>query len=88
MDIEKIIQIYGEEYKEIISENQEDVKANLLYLTEIGFTDVEDIFERCTPIFITSPENFKEKIRELVIKLGINYVEMIENDLSLLEELE
>lgn len=88
MDIEKIMQIYGEEYKEIINENKDDVKANLLYLSEIGFTDVEDIFERCTPIFIREPESFKEKIRELVIKLGINYVEIIENDLGLLEELE
>jgi len=87
MDIEKIMQIYGEEYKEIISDNQEDVKANLRYLAEIGFTDIEDIFERYTPIFIRSNESFREKIRDLVIKLGINYVEIIENDLGLLEEL-
>ena len=87
MNLDKIIKIYGEEYIEIIDQNIEDVKANLEYLSEIGFNDIEDIFERYTPAFITSNETFKEKIRDLVIKLGINYVEIIENDLGLLEEL-
>ena len=87
IDLEKIIKIYGEEYMELIDENIEDVKENLLYMHEIGFTDIEDIFERYTPIFIRSNDEFKEKIRELVVKLGINYVEIIENDLGLLEEL-
>ena len=88
MDIERIVNTYGEEYREIIYENKEDIKENLLYMAEIGFSDVEDIFERCTPIFIRSNQSFREKVRDLVIKLGINYVELIENDLGLLEELE
>lgn len=87
MDFDKIIKIYGEEYIELINENIDEVKANLKYLSEIGFHDIEDIFERYTPIFITSNETFKEKIRDLVIKLGVNYVDIIENDLGLMEEL-
>lgn len=86
-DLDKIIKIYGEEYINLIKENMEDVKANLKYLIEIGFYDVEDIFERYTPIFIYDNQNFKNKVKKLVKRLGFNYVELIENDLGLLEEL-
>ena len=86
-DLDKIITIYGEEYIELIKDNIDDVKANLKYFIEIGFNDIEDIFERYTPIFICDNTNFKNKVKTLVRRLGFNYVELIENDLGLLEEL-
>jgi len=87
INFDKIRKIYGEEYIEVIDENIENVKLNIEYMQEIGFSDIEDVFERVTPLFLTDNESFREKIRELVLKLGINYVEAIENDLGLLEEL-
>lgn len=84
----KIQEIYGEEYLELINENLEDVKLNIEYMQEIGFKDTEDLFERCTPIFIQDNEKFKGKLNNLIRELGYNYIEIIESDLGILEELE
>ena len=87
MDINfnKIKKIYGNEILNIIKENQENVIENLKYLYKLGFIDIEDIFEREVLLFIDT--DFKTKIDSLIFKLGLNYVEIIENDLSLLEEI-
>ena len=87
IDFRKIEQIYGIEMIEEIRDNLRDVNTNVNYLLKIGFNDVEDIFERYAPIFICSNKEFKDKINNLVNKLGIDYVSIIENDLSILEEL-
>lgn len=87
IDFKKIEQIYGIEMIEEIRDNLRDVNANVNYLLKIGFNDVEDIFERYAPIFICSNKNFIEKINDLIMKIGNNYINIIENDLSILEEL-
>ena len=87
IDFDKIVKIHGAECIDLINVNISDVKENITYLSEIGFNDVEDIFERYTSIFIINNHEFKEKIKVLVRNLGINYVKIIENDLSVLEEL-
>ena len=84
INFNKIREIYGNELLSIIKENQENVINNLKYLYRLGFTDIEDIFEREVLLFIDN--DFKSKIDNLILKLGPDYVEKIENDLSLLEE--
>jgi len=87
VQFEKIRKIYGDEYMELIDNNLEDVKLNIEYMQKIGFTDVEDMFERVTPLFLIDNESFEDKIKQLVRRIGINYIEVIENYLGLLEEL-
>ena len=87
IDFKKIEQIYGIEMIEEIRDNLRDVNTNVNYLLKIGFNDVEDIFERYAPIFICSNKNFIEKINNLIKKIGNDYINIIENDLSILEEL-
>lgn len=84
----KIIDIYGKEYLTLINDNIEDVINNIKYLKELGFQDVEDIFERYTFIFIQDNKSFKNKLNNLIKKLGLDYVNIIETDLSILECLE
>ncbi|MBQ8472591.1 MAG: hypothetical protein IJ501_03715 [Bacilli bacterium] len=84
----KIIEIYGKEYLSLINDNIEDVINNLSYLKELGFQDIEDIFERYTFIFICGNKEFKDKFNKLITKLGFDYVNIIENDLDILECLE
>lgn len=55
---------------------------------KLGFTDIGDIFERETLLFICDNKEFKNKIDRLIIRLGATYVDDIENDIPLLEELE
>ena len=87
INISKIKEIYGEEILNDIRNNIEDVNKNISYLVYLKFMDVEDIVERVTPLFINDFDSFKFKIDSLIKKLGLNYVEQIEEDISLLEDL-
>jgi len=87
IDFNKINEIYGDDVIVAIKDNIDDIKANISYLEKLKFTDIEDIFERYTLIFIDTPSSFKDKINQLINKLGNDYVDIIENDLSILEEL-
>ena len=87
INISKIKEIYGEEILNDIRNSIEDVNKNISYLVYLKFTDVEDIVERVTPLFINDFASFKFKIDSLIKKLGSNYVEQIEEDISLLEDL-
>ena len=78
---------YGDDVILSIRDNIDDVNENIDYLKELKFTDVEDIFERYALLFLYTPSEFKERFDELIKRLGNNYVDIIENDLSNLEEL-
>ena len=85
INFNKIKEIYGNEILNMIKENQEIVIKNIKYLYSLGFRDIEDIFEREVLLFIDI--DFKNKMDNLILKLGPDYVDIIENDLSLLEEI-
>ena len=85
INFNKIKEIYGNEILNMIKENQEIVIKNIKYLYSLGFRDIEDIFERAVLLFIDI--DFKNKMDNLILKLGPDYVDIIENDLSLLEEI-
>lgn len=87
IDFNKISDTYGNSVIELVRDNIEDVNENINYMIRLGFTDIEDIFERYTLIFIDTPSTFKEKINKLINELGSNYVDIIENDLFILEKL-
>lgn len=87
INVDKIREIYGIDVLNLVRDNIKNIIKNIRYLEQLGFDDVEDIFERYTLIFMDEPVYFKEKINKLINKLGINYVELIENDLGLLDEL-
>ena len=86
-DFSKIEEIYGKETVTNIKDNIEKVTSNINYLIYLGFNDTEDLFERETLLFLYDTETFKNKINQLIKKLGPNYVNIIEEDISQLEEL-
>lgn len=87
IDFDKIEKIYGSSIINSIALLKEDVIDNIKYFISLGFGDTEDIFERQVLIFICPKEEFKIKIDNLIKKLGNNYIEEIENDISLLDAL-
>ena len=87
IDLGKIEEIYGVDILNLVKENIDDINKNIKYLIYLNFEDVENIFERYTPVFICNFIEFKNKIDKLINKLGKNYVSIIENDLGILEEL-
>lgn len=88
VDFDKISEIYGEEVLREMQENMDEVIKNVNYMYMLEFNDVEDIFEREILLFLYDHDTFKDKLNKLIYKLGLNYVEKIENDLSLLEGLQ
>lgn len=87
IDFDRIEKIYGSSIINSIALLKEDVIDNIKYFISLGFGDTEDIFERQVLIFICPKEEFKMKIDNLIKQLGNNYIEEIENDISLLDEL-
>ena len=87
INIGKIEEIYGIDILELIKDNINDINENLNYLSKLEFNDIEDIFERYPLIFICEPSEFKTNINNLIHNLGNNYIDIIENDLSILERL-
>lgn len=88
IDFDKISIIYGNETLSEIKERIDDVIKNINYMYKLGFNDVEDIFEREALLFLYDNNEFKSKLDKLIHKLGSTYIDEIENDLSLLEELQ
>ena len=87
IDFEKIEEIYGSSVIEEIQNNSKDILENIKYLKELNINDIEDIFERYPLIFICDKNEFKNKADKLISKIGINYVDMLDNDMELWEEL-
>lgn len=84
----KIIEIYGKDTINLINDNIDEVINNLSYLKVLRFEDIEDIFERYPFIFIQDNKTFKEKINSLIKKIGVDYVDIIETNLEILEEVD
>lgn len=87
IDFDRIEKIYGSSIINSIYLLKDDVIDNIKYFISLGFEDTEDIFERQVLIFICPKEESRVKINNLIKQLGNNYIEEIENDISLLDEL-
>ena len=87
IDFEKIEEIYGSSIIEEIQNSSKDILENIKYLKELNINDIEDIFERYPLIFICDKNEFKNKVDKLISKIAINYVDMLDNDMELWEEL-
>ena len=87
IDLKTMKEVYGKEIYEIISSNIDIIEENLKYLRKLKFDDYVGIFERCPIIFTYFPKDFKRKFDELVQRVGDNYVEKIESNIDLVEEL-
>lgn len=87
INFDKIRKIYGDSMLEEINNNILDVNKNIKYLFDLNFTDIEDILERYPYIFLDDFKIFKNKIDNLIKKLGSNYVEILETKMELWEKI-
>lgn len=87
ININDLEEICGEDYVNTIMKNADLIEKNVKTMKDLKFTDIEGIFERCPDIFLYFPNDFKTKIKALIEKLGDNYVEKIELDISNIESL-
>ena len=87
IDFERMKEIYGDEIEEIINENIDIIEKNIQFLNDLKFEDAEGIFQMYPDLVMNFPRKFEEKILRLKNQLGENYVEIIENDTSVLENI-
>ena len=87
IDFKKIKEIYGDSALEEIKNNLNDILDNIKYLTQLKINDIKDIFERYPLIFTCCKEDFKNKVDKLILKVGINYIDALDNNMELWEEL-
>ena len=87
INYDNLKEIYGEEIIETLNDNMDIVEKNIKTMKKLGFEDVEGIFERNVATFLYFSKSFKEKLDNLIEKLGTDYVNIIENDVSYLENL-
>ena len=87
VNLNNIRDTYGDSVVLLIRDNIDDVMKNIDYLNKLEFIDAEDIFEKFAILFLDTPSIFKNKIDNLIKELGNGYVDIIENDLSILEKL-
>ena len=83
--LENIIDTYGEDIKEDILENKDIVLENYNFLQELNIISVDEIFQRYIKIFLD--ENFKNKVNKLISNLGEDYIEKIEENISIFDSL-
>ncbi len=88
LDIEKLKEIYGENIVVDLHENMDSLVENMNTLISYGFKDPYDMVESNPYIFLTLPETFQEKIEKVIQKLGVNFVEQIEENMSLWSEID
>lgn len=83
INMDKIKEIYGENSLYELKKNLDNVIKNINYLIEYNIKNIEEILECYPYIFLIPEEEFKSRIDNYIKKLGINYQEELEQDMSL-----
>lgn len=83
--LEEIIDTYGSSIKKDLIDNKETVVDNYNYLKSLNVISLDEIFTRYIIMFLD--EDFKKKINDLILKLGEDYIEKIEEDLSIFDRI-
>ena len=83
--LENIIDTYEEDIKEDILKNKDIVLENYNFLQELNIISVDEIFQRYITIFLD--EDFKNKVNKLISNLGEDYIEKIEENISIFDSL-
>ncbi len=88
VNLENMKEIYGEEIIEVILNNKDLIKKNARTLEKYKFNDIENIFERYPNLFMNFPRQFEEKIIKLKEIYGEDFVNIIENNMDILENID
>lgn len=88
IDIDKILEIYGNSSIYEINDNMDELKTNMKYLYDKGIEDVLNIIELYPYMFLQDRNTFKEKTDNLLNKLGVDYIEKLSEDFNLWSEVD
>ena len=83
--IDDIVDTYGSSIKKDLIDNKETVVDNYNYLKSLNIISVDEIARRYMNLLLD--ESFKKKLNNLIMKLGEDYIEKIEEDLSVFDSI-
>ena len=83
LDMNKIEEIYGKSIFNNIKNNLEDLTENIKYLQTKKFNNIEEIIEQNPYLFIMPNDIFIERLDNLIENLGNNYIEILNEDITL-----
>lgn len=86
VDFEKMKEIYGDEIIEAIEDNMSIISQNIATMKKYKFDDIQWLFELNPAFFMNYPEQFEEKLRKLIEKIGPSYVKYIQENTEILED--
>ncbi len=87
LNLKKIQEIYGNSSIYEIEDHLDIIVNNMNYLVSLKFNNVYSILETNPYMFLYDNNRFKEKINNLIQKLGVEYIEKLDNDISLWGEI-
>ena len=83
MDIDRLIEIYGDGIVNSINDNIDAFTNNIKYVESRGYRDALDLVNLYPYSFMQDEDLFREKVDLLIDNLGIDYVEQIKNNYDL-----
>jgi len=83
MDIDRLTEIYGKSVARVIYDNIDAFTNNIKYLETKSFTNIMDLVGLYPYSFIQEEDEFIEKVDALIDKLGVDYIEKINNNYEL-----
>lgn len=83
LDLEKIQEIYGNSIIKEISANVGSLINNINYLEQRHFDNADEVFELYPYAFLQDEDTFKGKVDNLILTLGVEYIERLQEDMSL-----
>jgi len=86
INLRKMQEIYGDEIVEAIDINMDIIEKNIFTMKKYNFDDIQWLFEACPAFFMNFPNQFEEKLKNIIKKCGKNYVRYIQENVSVLEE--
>lgn len=83
MDIDRLTEIYGKSIARVIYDNIDAFTNNIKYLEDKSFDNIMDLVGLYPYSFIQEEDEFIEKVDALIDKLGVDYVEKINENYEL-----
>lgn len=87
VDFNRLKDIYGNSILINYKDNLDEVVENIKYLERLEFNNIYEIIEYNPYIFTKSNDIFKDKINNLINNLGVEYIEKLNEDISLWDKL-
>lgn len=80
-----VIEIFGQEFFDQLSFELDWISKNVATFQKYHIDFYSEIFERYPELFIQNPKILEQKLRCLIENLGIEYLDRLGYDLSVLE---